>query len=98
MTDETRLHVDEPDEALIDKKMTIGLYLLVPNLGHFEAADTTRYRLPRVIRWLDNFNVRSNVRSNVRLVPEVYFSQRRSLRCLLSYVCGLTRYESGDGG
>lgn len=98
MTDETRLHVDE---ALIDKKMTIGWYLLVPNLGHFEAVDTTRYRLPRVIRWLDNFNVRSNVRSNVRLVPEVYFSQRRSLRCLLSsgtYVCGLTRYDSGDGG
>lgn len=98
MTDETRLHVDE---ALIDKKMTIGWYLLVPNLGHFEAADTTRYRLPRVIRWLDNFNVRSNVRSNVRLVPEVYFSQRRSLRCLLSsgtYICGLTRYDSGDGG
>lgn len=96
MTDETRL-----DDALIYKKMKIGWYLLVPNLGHLEAADTTRYRLPRVIRWLDNFNVRSNVRSNVRLVPEVYFSQRRSLRCLLSsgtYVCGLTRYDSGDRG
>lgn len=96
MTDETRLHVDE---ALIDKKMTIpGWYLLVGNIGHFEAVDTTRYRLPRVIRWLDNFNVRSNVRSNVRLVPDVYFSRRRSLRCLLSYVCSLTRYDSGDGG
>lgn len=65
MTDETRLHIDE---ALIDKKMTIPGW---SNLGHFEAVDTTRYRLPRVIRWLDNFNVRSNVRSNVRLVPEV---------------------------
>lgn len=98
MTDEPRLHV-HVDEALIDKKMTIpGWYLLVGNIGHFEAVDTTRYRLPRVIRWLDNFNVRSNVRSNVRLVPEVYFSRRRSLRCLLSYVCSLTRYDSGDGG
>lgn len=48
MTDETRLHVDK---ALIDKKMTIpGWYLLVGNIRHFEAIDTTRYRLPRVIR------------------------------------------------